>query len=234
MTLQEQNVSAYFGLVTPGDDNARLAAFSNAKRHSRFVRFARIALPLFAVVAAIGIFAISGLFSNSKLAFSVDNVTIDGDGLTMHNARLTGVDQEKQFYEVVADTATQSLTNPDILNLVGIVARITRNEDGQGWADLVADEGVYDRGAEKLKLEENIRVRSNEGYDIRLKRADVDLGRGTVISQEPVTIDMLNGTLRAQGMMIENSGELLHFFNGVSLNFTPRKPSEPGTENQNE
>lgn len=234
MTSQEQNISTYFGLVAQSDVDARDITFSRARRHSRFVRIARIGLPLFSVLAAVGIFAVSGIIGNSEMAFTVDNVSIGSDGLTMDNARLTGVDKENQFYEVIADSATQSLTDPDILNLVGIDARITRNEDGEGWANLEADEGVYNRGDETLMLQDNIRVLTDEGHNVLLDTADVNLGQGTVISQQPVTIDMLNGTLRAQGMMIEKSGELLHFFNGVSLNFIPQSSPDPEEGNPDE
>ena len=234
MTLIEQSIPAALGLIFQADQDAREKAFVAAKRHSRFVRIFRIVLPVSVVIASLGIFVASGLYGDSQLAFSVGNIAVGDRGLTMNDARLTGVNDDNQFYEINADTAIQSLSDPNILILEGIKARILSNDDDQGWANLEALEGVYDRENERLKLNKDIRVRSSEGYDIRMDTADVDLGNGSVVTRDPVKIDMVNGTLRAQGMRIENSGEMLHFFDGVSLNFVPRKSGQPVSENVEE
>ncbi len=234
MTLLDENIDTSVGLIQWTSHEEREKAFAAATRHSRIVRFFRLALPIGAFLSIAGIFFLSGFLSETKLQFSIDNISIGTDGLTMNNARLTGVDQDNQYYEIIADTAIQSLTNPSIMVLNGINAHLSRNLEEQGWAKLEAAEGVYDRENEQLRLEKDIRVQSSEGYDIRMNSADVDLGEGTVLTQDPVTINMLNGTLRAQGMEITDNGKTLRFTNGVSLNFVPSNDSEPDLEVPNE
>jgi len=219
-------------LITRPDPALRARAFAAAKRHSRKVRFYRIALPVLAVIGSIAIFMFIGLGNDPKLAFSVDNVGIGADGLTMDNARLTGFDDINLYCEVIADTATQTLNNAALLNLEGITAQISGEDDS--WANLDAATGIYDRDNELLNLRTNIHVRSSEGYDVYLETADVDLAAGRVETTDPVRIDLLNGTVNARAMTIEDRGETLRFYNGVTLQFVPNQQGQPATENRNE
>ena len=53
-----------------------------------------------------------------------------------------------------------------------------------------------------LDLHKDIFLQSSTGYEARLTQALVDIGKGTVTSEEPVDVKLLNGTLTADRLRI--------------------------------
>jgi lipopolysaccharide export system protein LptC len=68
-----------------------------------------------------------------------------------------------------------------------------------------------------LKLESNILLSSSTGYEGRLSEASVDIRNGNVVSNQPVELKMLQGTLNANRLEIKDSGDLVRFLGGVSM-----------------
>lgn len=199
----------------------RRRAFGQARRHTWFIRALRLVIPAATFSLAGGILFTSGIFAPSGPILESSSVGIENGVLTMENARLTGIDEDDRPYEVNAITASQRLGEPGIITLDGIDAELSGGE--KSWSSVAARSGQYDRDQEVLRLEDDVLVRSGEGYDVSLDSAYVDLRAGTVTSDDPVEIEMMNGTLRAQGMTIENRGETLRFFDGVSLRINPSR-----------
>ncbi len=206
----------------------RQKAFGQARRHTWFIRIMRFVLPAATLSLVAGILITSGIFAPSGPILESSSVGIENGVLTMENARLTGIDEEDRPYEVNAVTASQRLSEPGVINLDGIDAELSGGD--KSWSSVVARSGQYDRDQEVLRLEEDVLVRSGDGYDVALDSAYVDLRTGTVTSDDPVEIEMMNGTLRAQGMTIENKGETLRFFDGVSLRINPRRDAGEAAE----
>ena len=61
-----------------------------------------------------------------------------------------------------------------------------------------ARSGLFDTKTQMLDLKDKIFLQSSTGYEARLTQAAVDMGAGTVSSDEPVAVKLLNGTLDAQ------------------------------------
>lgn len=217
-------------IIDAGNDllERRSAAFVRARRHTRFVQVLRVVLPVLIVVISAGIIMSSGILTSRENDVQIGNVGIENGALTMENARLTGVDDEDRSYVVNAESASQPLTQPDVVDLTGIDAQISGDESG--WAAVVAGTGQYDRNEEVLRLEQDVRVRTGDRYDVILDSAFVDLRNGSVVSDDPVEVQMMTGTVRASGMKIENKGETLRFYDGVSLNFTPNGAAPAASE----
>ncbi|HEX7790783.1 MAG TPA: LPS export ABC transporter periplasmic protein LptC, partial [Afipia sp.] len=53
-----------------------------------------------------------------------------------------------------------------------------------------------------------------------------DLGGGTVSSDQPVAVKLLNGTLDAKRLRITENGALVHFEGGVSMILVPDQPAQ--------
>jgi lipopolysaccharide export system protein LptC len=83
---------------------------------------------------------------------------------------------------------------------------------------LTATNGLYDTKADQMRLVDNIQIASSSGYSGRLSEALVDVKKGNVVSERPVEVIMLNGTLNANRMEVVNNGELIRFDGGVSMN----------------
>lgn len=209
-------------VVTPQfDDEDRSAARrarAVASGHSRLVRRLRIVLPVAALVIVAGLLVAAMLPSLLGPGIDIGSIGLSTEGLVMANPKLSGRDGDRS-YEVTADRAVQSLTNPKLVELEGIVANISL--PGENWVKLAAKRGLYDSEAETLALTEGITVSSRDGDDATLASADVDLKTGAVKSADPVEIRGPRGTIRAGAAAVAGEGDAIVFSDGVSLTFNP-------------
>ena len=67
--------------------------------------------------------------------------------------------------------------------------------------------GLFDTKEQMLELHKDIFLQSSTGYEARLSQAFVDIGKGTVTSEEHVDVKLLNGTLSADRLRITGGGE---------------------------
>jgi lipopolysaccharide export system protein LptC len=197
------------------DDNR---AFRRAIRHSRFVRFVRLAIPILILLGAAGTYAayqwLSPLRELAKLPFSVEGMVFSGSKIMMRQPYVSGFTKDKQPYTVTAKAATQDQENPHTIELQDILATVALHE--QGKIELTAREGIYEGKAERLRLQKNVVVSSAE-FVATLSEAVVNVRSGDVVSEQPVNVRMMQGTISANRLEIAGSGELVKFDGGVRL-----------------
>lgn len=201
-------------------------AFRAARRHSRLVRFLRIAVPVAVLLGLVGISLITyfnPLRMLAKLPININDVVVSGTKITMEQPRLSGFTKDQRAYEFTATAAAQDLTKPDIVELRNIRAKVEMQD--KSMMEMTADDGVYNTKIEILKLDNNIRLVSSNGNKGRLSEATVDVRKGNVVSDKPVELEMLQGVLNANRLEIVDSGALVRFHGGVEmtlmLNGTP-------------
>jgi lipopolysaccharide export system protein LptC len=203
-------------------------AFRGARRHSRFVRVLRIAIPLAVALGAIGIGLITyfnPLRMLAKLPIDVSNLVVSGTKITMEQPRLSGFTKDARAYELSADAAAQDLTKPDLVDLQHLRAKVQMQDNTS--VQLTAALGTYNSKLETLKLDRNILLSSSTGYEGRLSEAMVDIRKGHVVSDHPVEVKLLQGTLDANRLEIVNSGELVRFDGGVSMTLMLNHSDDP-------
>jgi len=190
--------------------------YRRARRHSRWVRFLRACLLLAipAVLAAVAIQNYLPPIEGLRLPGEIAGMVIKDTKITMQQPHLTGFTPDSRAYEFNADTATQDITKPDLVDLRQIRAKMEMAD--KSLVHMWADTGLYDMKADMLNLESNIHLVSSTGYEARLSRALVDMGKGSVVSDEPVWVKLLNGELNAKGLVIVDQGEVLRF-NDVTM-----------------
>jgi lipopolysaccharide export system protein LptC len=206
-------------------DLARL--IRNARRHSARVRVMRIGVPALAL-AGLGIVVLvtwlNPLRAIPALPVSADNLIVSGTKITMEAPKLTGYTRDNRAYNITAEAAAQDITNPTVLELTGIRAKIEMQNNAT--VNLTAVAGLYDTKAELLTLTQYIVLISSEGYEGHLTEAKADMRKGNVVSEKPVEILMKSGKLTASRMDVIDSGALLRFDSGVVLDLTSA-PSPP-------
>lgn len=213
------------------DDTDR--AFLAAQRHSRLVRILRIAVPagvLVGLTVVILITYLNPLRMLTKLPINVDNLVVSGTKVTMEQPRLTGFTSDARAYELTADTAAQDMTKPDIIELRNIRAKVEMLD--KSTMELNAATGLYDAKAETLKLDRDIVLNSSTGYQGRLSEAVVDIRKGNVVSDRPVEVRLLQGTLNANRLDIVDSGDVIRFHGGVVMDMTLNQPEQPKAGSQ--
>jgi len=197
-------------------DSAR--AFRSARRHSRLVRILRIAVPLAVVLGFAGVSLstyLNPLRMLAKLPVDAGNLVVSGSKITMEKPHLSGFTRDERAYELSADAAKQDLTKPDVIELHNIHAKVQMQD--KSTVEMSAVTGIYNSKSETLKLDENIMLSSTTGYSGQLSEAMIDIRKGHVVSEQPVAVQMLKGTLNAKRLEIVDSGELVRFDGGVDM-----------------
>jgi lipopolysaccharide export system protein LptC len=199
------------------DDGER--HFRAAMRHSRRVRMLRWAIPA-SILAMLGMIVIATWFNPlhmlAKLPIDPSKLVISGTKITMEAPRLAGFTRDSRPYEFTARAAAQDLAKPDVLELKDIRAKIEMQD--KALVEMTAANGLYDTKADTLRLTDDIRIASSSGYSGRLSEALVDVKKGNIVSEHPVEVVMLNGTLNANRLEVIDNGELLRFDGGVAMN----------------
>jgi lipopolysaccharide export system protein LptC len=209
-----QTARAYW-TMSRGDSER---AFRVARRHSRAVRILRVAIPIAVVLGVAGIFLIT--FFNplrmlAKLPIDAGNLVVSGTKITMEKPHLSGFTRDERAYELSADAAKQDLTKPDVIELHNIHAKVQMQD--KSTMEMSADAGIYDSKAETLKLDQNIVLSSSTGYRGWMSEAMINIRKGYVLSERPVEVEMLQGTLNSNRLEIVDSGDLVRFDGGVNM-----------------
>lgn len=214
-------------------DTAR--AFRAARRHSRLVRILRVALPLTVVLVFVAVTLMTywnPLRTLTALPADVGNMVVRGSKITMEQPKLSGFTRDSRAYNITADSAAQDLTKPDLIELSNIRAQVEMKD--LSTVHMTALEGIYNSKSEMLELNNDIRLNTSGGYTGRLSKATVDIKKGHVLSERPVRLNMLDGTLDANRLQIIESGDLIRFDRGVEMtlmlnkdNVTPALKPDP-------
>ncbi|OQW61086.1 MAG: LPS export ABC transporter periplasmic protein LptC [Proteobacteria bacterium SG_bin9] len=206
------------------------ARFKVAARHSRRVRFLRVAVPAVVTVAMLVIVGAS-LFNPfrilTKLPLEVGNLVVSGTKVTMESPRLAGFMPDQRPYELRAQTATQDIKNPKFVELN--VLDSTLEMEDKSTVRLRSRTGLFDSKAQLLDLRDDVFVQNSLGYEARMSQAFVDLGKGTVSSDTPVAVKLPNGTIDGQQLRITERGAVLRFDGGVVMHLDGQNGPASGT-----
>jgi lipopolysaccharide export system protein LptC len=193
-------------------------AFRVAARHSRHIRFLRIAVPALVVAALVALF-LATWFSPARLLAklptggSLGALGISGTKITMELPRLEGYTRDSRPYVLTAKTAAQDLTKPDRVELTDLHAKMETAD--KAVVEMSAASGLYHSKADQLILRDRIVLISSTGYEGHLTEAVVDMRSGHIVSDKPVEVKLLNGMLNANRLEVD--GDLIRFDGGVTL-----------------
>jgi len=202
------------------------AIFAAAERHSSRVRWLKFALPA-AVVVAIGVFWMSARFVPGDMESLVEVAGIDAtsNSVVMQKPHISGFEGTRRAYEVKAESANQSLDDPKVVTFNTITGRFGLDE--AGVATVNATRAIYNGNANTLKLEEGATVETNTGYAGRITGALIDLGAGSMTSDQPLELSTAEGRIKAQGVTVTDRGKRVSF-RKVTVTYLP--PAELVTE----
>ncbi len=208
--------------------------FRRAARHSRFIRFLRIAIPI-GVLAGIGLIVavvLNPFGTPVNVSFDKGKLVVSGTKIAMELPRLAGFTSDSLPYELTAEVATQDLSDPGTLELQNLKAQIETKD--QGLVEITAAKGIFNVKADLLRLVDNILLQSSIGYEARLREATIDLKKGTVVSEAQVETKFPEGTLKANRLDISENGEIVLFSEGVQTFLKPGSadlgPSQAGSQ----
>jgi len=208
------------------------ARFAIAERHSRIVRALRIAVPA-AVILSLAAIVLVSIFNPfrmllPKLPLEMGNLVVSGTKITMESPHLSGYSPDRRPYEVWAKTATQDVTAPDHVELKTLRTKVLMED--QSTVTLDAVNGLMDTKQQLLDLHKDIYLQTTTGYEAWLSQAFVDMGKGTVTSDEHVDVKWMGGTLSADKLKITGGGEVVRFDGNVVMNLDKLPAAESAPE----
>jgi len=202
------------------------ARFAIAARHSRMVRVLRVAVPA-AVIVAMAMIILVSIFNPFRmllpqLPIEMGNLVVSGTKITMESPHMAGYSTDRRPYEVWAKTAVQDLTDPDHVDLRTLRGKVLMED--QSTVTLEAVDGRMDTKQQLLDLHKDIYLQTTNGYEAWLSQAFVDMGKGTVTSDEHVDVKWADGKLSADRMKISGGGEVVRFDGHVVMNIDKLPP----------
>jgi lipopolysaccharide export system protein LptC len=208
------------------------ARFAIAARHSRMVRILRVAVPAavalsMAVVIGVSVFNPFRMLM-PKLPLDMGNLVVSGTKITMESPHLSGYSADRRPYELWAKTATQDVTDPDHVELKTLRAKLLTED--QSTVILDARTGLFDNKAQTLDLHKDIFLQTSTGYEARLTQAFVDMGKGTVTSEEHVDVKLTNGTLSSDRLRVTGGGEVVVFEGNVVMHLDHFDAADPSAQ----
>jgi lipopolysaccharide export system protein LptC len=203
------------------------AKFRAAVRHSRLVRLLRTALPVTIVVVfalLLGAAYFNPFRVLARLPIDPGKIVLSGTRITMESPRVAGYTNDSRPYEVTAKAASQDITKPDVVELKEIRAKVEMQD--KVMVEMRAAQGVYESKLDRLTLDQEIILTSTSGYSGYLREAVIDVKKGSIVSQSPVELKMLNGTLNANRLEVDDRGEVVRFSGGVVMNLVLDPPQD--------
>ncbi len=193
--------------------------FKQAKRHSSRVGMLKKALPVVALGLVVW-FVVMGVL-NTK---SVGNITVESTGisngmLVMEAPKMSGFNRDNHPYKLSASRAKQDIKSPNIINMENLRAAVPM---GAGvFADIKAAVGVYNSDKEWLSLDQNIEINSRDGTKILLNSAEIDLSKGRLVSNNPVSVSTPNSSISANQVEVIDNGAVVVFTQNVRMTIQP-------------
>ena len=105
--------------------------------------------------------------------------------------------------------------NFHVINLTSIRARVDHPD--KKISTLQADQGIFDTKAQYLQLNGRITGVMSDDMTLHLKSAKVDMKGKTIESDEPVRVEMLNGSVISDTMYVDTNARELFFKGGVKV-----------------
>lgn len=158
-----------------------------------------------------------------RLPGELGKLVIKGTKVTMQQPRLSGFTVDSRPYQFIANSAEQEITNPDLMELHEIQAKIEMED--KSIVNVTSNSGTYDMKTEMLTLVDHVHLVSSTGYEARLSEAAIDVHKGTVRSDKPVWVKLTNGVINAKRLEVLDGGDVIRFGGGVSMTVVPEQDS---------
>ncbi len=191
----------------------RRPIFSAARdtTYARFVGWMKIILPVSALILLVLVLTWPKLILKQGTEVpSLPRTTNENtDDARAHHLSISGFDKHDQPFTITARQAIQDDPGGDTVVLDTPSADITLKEGT--WLAAKAESGHLNRKTELLQLSGSVDLFHDQGFELRMEAASVDLRNGVAWSDTPVEGSGPQGELHAEGLEVLDRGERVIF-----------------------
>lgn len=208
------------------DARDRVRDFRRARRHSLAVRLMRIGLPIGALLLSAGYVAV--VLRTVGIGSAIAKLPIPritAENLVMDNPHYEGFNKDGGKYVVDADAAQQDFALPGVIKLKGIRGQF--HQPDKTRTDLTAVSGVFDNKANRLELNEKIKVVSSSGMTADLTQATIMTKAGTIESTQPVRVSTPTAQVNARRMTVDQKAKKVAFSEDVKTHVVGQREGAP-------
>ncbi len=207
------------------------ATFARERRHSRLIRFLRIALPGAAVLMIAVLMARTVFTSITGISIDLAGTMLQGGKLVMDGPQMSGFTEENRRYELRAERAIQDIRETDSVDLEVLKARLPVGVED--WADVDAETATLYRADGKLLITSPTLITTTDGLKARLQRAEVVTASGEIRGTESVEVDTGGLKVTSDQLTVKDRGALMVFENNVKMTIQPGALSASENEADN-
>jgi lipopolysaccharide export system protein LptC len=185
--------------------------YRDALQHSARVRMIRRSIPIACILGVFGplIWVFISPFSGTNANVQVGAVSMAGSKITMEAPKLSGFRKDQKAYVVTAREAVQDIRTPTVIELNKLVGRL--EQERNSYAHVTSDWGRFDQSAELLDLKGNVKIRTDDGNEVDMLSAKIEMKSGRVVSTEPVDVRSKSGTVSADRVELKDNAKIIIF-----------------------
>ncbi|MBS7811547.1 LPS export ABC transporter periplasmic protein LptC [Roseococcus pinisoli] len=194
-------------VLTPSRQRHVPTAGSIDRRH-RLVQAMKLLLPL-AAAGLLGLLLLWPEFegNDGRLSFRRGPAMVP-EALQLVAPRFQGIDDLGRPYTITARVARQ-VGQEELMLLDRPQADILLNDGA--WVYIEADNGRYDKPAQHLDLEGNVRIFHDTGLLFRTEAASVQIDQGSADGNRPTRAQGSFGTIESEGFELRDRGAVMIF-----------------------
>ncbi len=187
-----------------------------AERHSRFVFFMRLTLPILAVgiVAMVLIYSVA-YKPNIQKVLEYPSGRLGTGAISMTNPRLTGLDIEDRYFVVTAKDANRLPEDPARVTLISLSATVSEHDTE--ILSLTAARGLVDSEANRVIFGPLVHIELPDGYTFQTDQTFVDMNNGIIEGRAPIHGTGPFGDLTADGFKVKKDENLVQLIGNVHL-----------------
>lgn len=193
--------------AAPDDRPAPERGRRHSRAYSGFVRLMKVALPTTAVVLVALVVAwpqLQVVEEEFRVRFAALKASAV-DQIEMINARYFGTNEENRPYAVTATRAKEVTEDGDIVELDNPKADM--NLEGGAWVMLNGDKGFYSKSGGTLRLEGNVNLFHDKGYEFHTSEALIHVDVGDAEGDKPVQGAGSFGHVTGEGFVLTDKGK---------------------------
>lgn len=164
-------------------------------RHDRVVRIAKVGLPIAAGVL-VAFLAVAPFDRDGDISFILDKKQVENapERMRVEAARYSGADNQGRQFAITADRAIQRSSDIPIVDIRGMMARLSLVE---GPVTIAADRARYNLDEQQVKVAGPVRMVGPEGYRLATQDLTIDLKERRATGSGGVSGEMKLGQFEA-------------------------------------